>query len=298
MSSKGGQGWSRGKILAVVIPLCVVIIGGVVALVLVLGRSDSGKAPDGGSEVSREELIRTYEELNREAEEAIAELERVAAEAVLSEDAASEPGTSATTYEQELEQLNATFSELEQEVADASAAVVDASGEVSETANEYQELCDELTAYYEYLEQLAAQAVSQVEYLQSVAPCLEDIEQYRELVNRLAGATPVVQRELSDQLTSRSQAAMSRLGGVTAPASMQGLSAGMNELSGQMDAYAKQVSSALASGNAAALNTLSNEIGSALAQTQQQLVSELNATFKGFSSQLASAGQKVNAAIP
>ena len=223
MSSRTDSGWSRGKTLAVVIPLCVVIIAGVVALVLVLGKGDSGKEPDGRTEVSQEELVKTYEELNKAAQEAVAGLEKLAEQAVLTEDAAAETtGSSTAAYEQELEQLNATFSELEQDAAEASAAVVEASGEVSETASEYQELYDELSAYYAYLEQLTQQAVGQVEYLQSVAPCLQDVEQYKELVNRLSGATPLVQRELSDQLTAKSQAAISRLGGATAPSSDAG----------------------------------------------------------------------------
>ena len=296
MAAEGnGSGWSTRKILALVIPICVVVIAAAVILVLVLGNSDSKKSGSTGKPASEEEIANQYEQIKKDAEAAVKQLEQLEAQQAQQDSAA---------LQQQVEQANTEITQLEQDTAEALAAVEQASAEVSsaagtttEVALEYEAFLKELEAYYAYVEGLTQQAVAQVEYLKSVAPTLQDIQQWQQLAARLGKApTPALQRQLSGQLTGRAQQALYGLQSstATAPDSLKGYGDSIQALTGQLGGISQQMSQALSSRNKASFDALSNQMTAAIDQAQQQLTG----AFDSFNSGLSSAASKVDAAMP
>lgn len=292
---ENGSGWSARKILAVVIPVCVLVIAVTVIGVLVLGNGDSEKSGPTGKPATEEEIAGQYEQIKTDADAAVKQLEQLETQQT-QQDAAA--------YQQQIEQAGAEMAQLEKDTAEALAAAGQASTEVSsaagtatEVALEYEAFLKELEAYYAYVEGLTQQAVTQVEYLKSVAPTMQDVQQWQHLATRLGEApTPALQRQLSGQLTGRAQQALSSHQSLTttAPDSLKGYGDSVQALTGQLGGISEQMSRALASGNKASFDALSNQMTAALDQAQLQLAG----AFDSFSSGLSSAASKVDAAMP
>lgn len=295
VAGENGSGWGAKKVLALLIPVCVVVIAVTVILVLFLGNSDTKKSGSTGKPAAEEEITGQYEQIKQDANAAVKHLEQLETQQAQQDSAA---------YQQQIEQANAEIEQLEQDAAEALTAVEQASAEVSsasgtatEVALEYEAFLKELEAYYAYVEGLTQQAVAQVEYLKSVAPTIQDVQQWQQLAARLGKApTPALQRQLSGQLTGRAQQALSGLQSstTTAPDSLKGYGDSIQALTGQLGGISEQMSQALASGNKASFDALSNQMTAAMDQAQQQLTG----AFDSFSSGLSSAASKVDAAMP
>jgi len=162
--------WTTGKILAVVIPVCVVIIAVTVTLVLVLGNSGNGdeEAGEGGT-AAEEKIVETYEQIKQEADAAVAEMEDLEAQ-----EAASDPDA----YEQELEEALTAYEQLIADLDEAANAAI----EVSE---DYEELYAYIYEYYDYVYDLTEQAVGEIEYLLNLVPTMQGVEQMENLLERL-----------------------------------------------------------------------------------------------------------------
>ncbi len=91
----------------------------------------------------------------------------------------------AAAYEQELDEAYAAMDQLYQDLDEAARATENAAGQVSETSEDYEALYHEMLAYYDYLEGMYGQAMAQIQYLQSVAPTLEELQQLENLVEKL-----------------------------------------------------------------------------------------------------------------
>lgn len=299
--------WSAGKVLAVVIPICLVVAAVAVTLVLVLGKTKT--AENGSSSApSQEGIVKTYDELNKQAEAAVAELEKLASQEALAAASSTSPeptATSLTAYQQELAALNQTFAQLAADVSEAAAAVEQAaasvetaSSAVTTTAQEYQQLYAQISAYYAYLEQLTNQAVSQLQYLQSTVPALQDIQQVQTLVQGMSNTPPLPARraELQSQLSARAQGVLSRLQTNQPPQTMGQYGTTLQSLAGQVNGIAQQAGQALASGNKASIDALAEQMNAAVDQAERQLSADLGSAFSGYSSQLSAQAGQVDAA--
>ncbi len=289
MAESGNGGWSTGKILAVVIPLVVLVIAGVVVGVVVLGRKKSS---------NQDAVVKQYDEMKKQSEAALAELAKIAnATATMASSSAptdTSTGATSTTYEEELTALDSTLTTLEQDVSEAATAVEQAAGDVSETSEEYQQLYDEILAYYQYVEQLLKQAETQVAYLQSVAPTLADMQAYQDLLTKIQAAPPRAQQELSGQLSARVEGARSRLQNLSVPESLNQYNQQLQGFTDQLNGLSQQMTQAIGAGNTAAFSQLSSQFTSVLNQTQQQLSQSLNSVVSGLTSGLSQAAGGVH----
>ena len=278
MEERNAKGWTTGKILAVVIPICIVVIAAAVTLFLVLGQNDPGEEKAG-----EEEMIETYEEIKQEADTAIAEMEDLE-----SEEATSDP----EIYEQQLEEALTVYGQLMADLEEATNAAV----EVSE---DYEELYTYIYEYYDYLYDLTEQAAGEIEYLLSLVPTLEEIQQMEQLVERLEQLPATGQYgELSTQLDQAVQKALSNLEGVTVPDTMSSYGSGVESLARQLDSMVQQMSQALASGNKTAFSSLADQMSAAISQTQQQLTSTMNSLVSGYTSIFTQLEASIQSALP
>jgi chromosome segregation ATPase len=273
-----GGGWSTGKILAVVIPICVVVAAVTITLVLVLGGSDS----------SHEEILETYQKIDQEAQEALKEVEQAQAAPTTSE-----------TYQEDLQLAYDEVEALLTEMGEAITAVEEAATSVDETAQQYMELYQEIESYYAYLEGLVNEALSQIEYLQSIAPALEDLEEFTTLVQRIENAPAILQkRELSSRLNGEAQAMLGDLQGKTAPESLSGFSQDMQSLADSVDSTARQMTQTLQSGNGETFSAQASQLNSSISQVQQQLTADLSAAISNMSTGLSQKAQSVDSLMP
>ncbi|MEW6554620.1 MAG: hypothetical protein AB1384_10075 [Actinomycetota bacterium] len=183
--------WTTGRILAVVIPVCVAVIATVVTLALVLGdgggKEEASGDTAGAGEMTdaEEEMIETYEEIKQDADAAVAEMEDLE-----SQEAASDPDA----YEQELEEALTAYDQLLADLDEAANAAI----EVSE---DYEELYAYINDYYEYLYGLTEQAVSEMENLLALVPTMQELEQAEGPVERLENL-PAAITQAQQQLAS------------------------------------------------------------------------------------------------
>ena len=284
MGSGGEKRWTKGKILAVAIPVGLVVIGVVVTLALVLGGGNAGDSQAGqGEPVGEDEMVETYEEIKEQAGEAAAEMEDLG-----SQEAASDPDT----YEQELEEALAAYEELALLVEKAANMAI----EVSE---DYAELYAYIYDYYDYLYTLTEQAVGDIEYLMSLLPALEDMQQMQDIVERLenlpAGG-PL--GELSSQLTQFAQKALVKLEETQVPEGMSVYGSEMEALARELDSLAQQMAQALQSGNNAGFASLADQMDAAITQAQQQLSSTVNSLVSGYANMLSQLEAAIQTALP
>jgi chromosome segregation ATPase len=289
MGKHSGKGWTTGKILALVIPICLVVAGVAVALILVLGKSNSDKS--GGEETAaNEEIVDTYDEISRQAEEAVAQMKDLE-----SQEAASDP----QAYEQEMEEAESAFEELAAVSEEAANTIIEVSEDYGELYPEYEDLYTYISDYYAYLEQLTGQAVSQIDYLQSLLPTLEEIQQMEALVGRLENMPATGQfGELSHQLTERAQKALSELEGTQAPESLNTYGSDMESLAKELDSLTQQMSQALSSGNKPAFSSLAAQMNAAVSQADHQLSATISSLLSGYMSTLSQLEASVQSALP
>ena len=108
MGERDGTRWTTAKILALLIPVFLVVMAVAGTLVLALGKGDAGENEAGeGDTASEEEVLEAYEEIRKQTEAAMAEMEDLE-----SEEAVSDPAV----YEQELVEANARAERAYQEV--------------------------------------------------------------------------------------------------------------------------------------------------------------------------------------
>ena len=318
-----GSGWSKGKIATVVVIVCLVLAAGAVGGILIFGKKSSKKTTTTRQETpTRADVIKTYQEISKQADEAMSSMEKVAEQDALSSSAPVSPSGSggepstANSYQQELDQINEMFTQLEQDVSESSAAVIvaansnagavsSASGEVSsaagalsDTAAQYQQLYAQISAYYVYVEQLAQEALGQVKYLQSLIPSFQEMEQYQKLVTRIETAPPAVQRQLSGRLSHRAQAAMAKLNANPAPQSLASHAAGVQSIAQMMNGMTGQIEQALGTGNKQALSDLSARLNNTIAETQINLAAGLTNNVTGLSAGLIQETSKIDANLP
>ena len=273
-----GGGWSTGKILAVVIPICVVVVAVTITLVLVVGNSDS----------SHEEILETYQKIDHEAQEALKVVEQ----------AEVAPATS-ESYQEDLQEAYNEVEALLKEMEEAVIAVEEAANSVDETAQQYMELYQEIESYYAYLEGLASEALSQIEYLRSIAPALEDLEEFANLVQRIEDAPAILQkRELSSRLNDNAQAMLDDLQGTTAPESMGNYGQGLQSLTDQVNGVSQQMTQTLRSGNGKTFSAQASQLNSSISQVQQQLTADLSTAVSNMSAGLSQKAQSVNSLVP
>jgi len=302
MARQGDQqsGCSTGKILAVVIPICVVVVTVAVTLILVLGKgSGTSKGTTPSAQVPTEEQVAdTYDQIKQETNAAVKEITDLTSQQAMED---------ATAYQQEVQQADESLTQLASDVSSASASVEAAASEVStaatevtQTQQEYQAFLTEIESYYAYVEDLTRQAVEQVAYVKSALPTLQQVDQLQAGATELAGSpAPARQRQLTSLLSSRASGLAAQLKSLkTAPASLSQFGVSLQSLTGQLGSLSQQMSQALASGNAAAFNSLSQQMNASVSGTLGQLSSGLQSSINGFSSQLGTLSQKVDASIP
>lgn len=277
MEEKKGK-WTRGKVLAVVLPLCAVVIGLAAALVLILTGGESGETSK-----PEEKLVQDYEKVKEEADAALDEMEDLQSEEVVSDPEA---------YEQELQEALQAFESLMEDLDEAAEAAV-------EVAEEYEELYSYIYEYYDYLYRLTEEAVDQIEYLLSLAPSLQQMEQVDELLKRMENLPRGSQwDQLLKQVSTRSQNALEELENLQAQAAPGG--AGMEELSQltqQADAVLEQLVSSAQEGQAG-LKSLADQLASTLAEIEQQAASAVSSAVSAFSSTLSQMEQAIQSLIP
>jgi hypothetical protein len=285
MSDAGeGKGWSTGKILAVVIPICLVVVAVAVTLILVLGKDDT-EEKKGGEEgtITEEEMIDTYEQIKQDAEAAVSQMEDLE-----SGEATSDPAA----YEQQLEEAQAAFELLYADLDEFASLAV-------EVTEGYEELNAYIYDYYEYLYELTGQAINEIEYLMSLVPTFEDLQQFEEIIGRLENLPAGGQfGELSSQLSQKAQQALSGLEGKQIPEGMSGYGVELDSLTTELNSLAQQMSQALSSGNAAAFSSYADQAGAAITQAQQQLSSSINSLVSGYASMLSQLEAAIQSALP
>lgn len=176
---ESGSGWSTGKILAVVIPVCLVVAAVAVTLILVLGKgkgtsttvtTPTGKTP------TQEEVIASYDAIKQEADAAVKQLQELESQEAMAD---------YTAYQQE-GQANAEIAQLATDVEAASVAATQAAAE-------------------------------QVQYIQSTLPTLQEVDQMKSNVAEIQQApTGARQRQLAAGLSTRATGITSRLSGAKA----------------------------------------------------------------------------------
>ncbi len=275
--------WSRGKVLAVVIPLVLVLAGGSAAVILILSRD---KKESG----SQDEITQDYQDISTQNDALMAELQ-----ALETQQAMQSAG-----YEQELADANDSLDQMEADVSEAAAQVEQAAADVSETNAEYQALYDSLLAYYAYLEQMLAQAEAQVQYLQAVAPTLSDMQQLQALSDRMSKLPPgaAQQNELMNQLSGTIAAMAGRASTAEPPASLAQSGEAVQSLTGELQSLAGQMAGALAAGNPQSLDALAGQIGNAISGVQAQLANQINGLLSSFISQLDSMQEQITTLLP
>ncbi|MBN2026399.1 MAG: hypothetical protein JW854_06555 [Actinobacteria bacterium] len=281
---KRGTGWTKGKILALVIPICLVVITAAVTLTVTLGGGGGGDDKAAASEtMSEEEMIEYYEEIKQEAETALDEMEDLE-----SVEAASDP----EVYEQELEEALTVYNQLLADLGEAANAVV-------EVCEDYEELYAYIFEYYDYLYELSEQAVCEIEYLLTLLPTVQEIEQVKNLVDRLEQLPAAGQYgELSAQLGQAVQDVLANLEGTAAPDSLSSYGSGMDALARQLDALSQQMGQALASGDKAALASLADQIDASIASAEQQFSSTVSSLVSGYTSLISQLEAGISSAMP
>src|SRR4030042_1543372 len=219
MSSGNGKRWTTGKMLAIVIPICVVVAAVAVTLVLVLGKNDQNQ---NSQAASNEEILQAYEDISKQAQEAMASMQQLE-----SQDPTSDP----QVYEEQVLETQTEFEELTILVEEAANSVIEVSEDYAELYAEYEELYNYIVDYYAYVDQFTQEAISQLQYLESIVPTLEEMQQLEELTNRLKNLPATGQSgELASKLSQRSQKALAHLKTTTPPSSMGSYSNRMQSL--------------------------------------------------------------------
>lgn len=284
------KGWSKERVLAVVIPVCVAVAAVAVILVVALGRDEGGGSQ--AAPAGQEELMDQYEQVKLEAEGAVEQMEDLGVQ---------EAAGDAEAYGQELEEAYDAMEQLYQDLEEAAQATEEAADEVAETSESYQELYEEMLAYYDYLQKMCGQAVAQLEYLRSVAASLGELQQLEGVAEKLeklpaAGAQA---GELSTQLTNKAVGAvLAYQGSKPAPGSLDQLSSEFSSLTSQIEALAQQMSRSLSSGDKQSFSYYAGQLTAGLAALEQQLAAEMAAAAQVFASQLSSLTSAVNSAVP
>jgi flagellar basal body-associated protein FliL len=308
------SGWTKGKIALVVVIICVVLAGVAVGGVLVFGKKkSSGTVVTTSSKTpTPQEIIKSYDQISKDAAAALAAMAKVSQQQALSSTPTqtSSSGTVSTTsdYQQDLDQVNEMFTQLEQDTSEAlaavttaasvsSSAVTSAAGAATQTAQDYQQLYAQISAYYTYLEQLTQQAVAQVQYMQSLIPSFQEMEQYQNLMTRIQAAPPAVQKQLSGQLAQRAQAAIAKLNAGPAPQSLAPYIAGLNSLAQTMSGLTGQVQQAVSGGNQQGIAALSAQLNATIASAQKSVTEGLAGMANGLSTQLKDQVDTVDASV-
>lgn len=299
-SKQAGPGWSTGKILAVVIPVCLVVAAVAVTLIIVLSKDNTTStsqttAPEAPT---REEVVAMYDKIEQETASALKEMQDLESQEAMA---------SYGTYEQEVaqaeadvEQLNADIATATASVEQAAADVSTAAGEATETQQEYQALLNEINGYYAYVEDLAKLAFEQVQYVKSTLPALEEIDGMKQNVTEVQSQPAQARaRQLETQLAGRSGRFSSRAKpSAAAPQSLKQYSTSLDALAVELGGLSTRMAQALGSRNLASFNDLANQMNASVAGTFGQLSGGLTNSINGFTSQLSSFSGKVDAAMP
>ncbi len=274
-----GSGWSKGKVLAVVIPLCLLLAGGAVAAILIIGK-DSG---DGGASA---EIISTYEEISKQAEAAMEEMDDLG-EAALVED-----------YEQQLAEAEAALNAMVADVDAAAAAVEEAASSVEETSEEYEALYMQIEAYYAYLESLYAQAIEEVAYLQSIVPALEELQDVEDSLNAIQRNPGGTRSDQTTQLLAEMQAYAKALADMTTEDPYGNIDDVLESASNDFNGSFTSLVASIASGDAARAAQQAGSISTTIDATISSITSEVASVVGSYASMLDSLASGVTAAIP
>ena len=281
MEKESGTGWTKGKMLALVIPICLALAAVAVTMTLALG---GGEEPDeSGGTVNEEEMVEAYEEIKEEAEAALGEMEDIA-----SDEAATDP----EVYEQELEEAMTLYKQLLADLEDAAEAVV-------EVSDEYEELYAYIYEYYDYLYDITGQALDELEYLLSLVPTMQELQQLDGLLDKMeklpAGGRNA---DLGDQVDQAVQKAVSNLEKATAPEALSPYDSEMQSLAQQLDSLAGQIKQGLAGGSGENPSSLADQMSAAVTATQQQLSATVDSLVSGYTSLLSQLEASVESLIP
>ncbi|RJP27701.1 MAG: hypothetical protein C4536_13370 [Actinobacteria bacterium] len=283
MKKKGaGTGWTAGKIAAVAVSTSLVVAVLAVTMIMVIGGIGGQKSGMDGT-IGEEEMVEAYEEIKQDAETAMDEMEDLT-----SEEATSDP----EVYEQQLEETLTVYNQLLADLEEAIEAVI----EVSE---DYEELYAYIYEYYDYLYALTEQAAGEIEYLLSLVPTMQEIQQMEQIVERL-GQLPAAGQygELSTQLDQAVQKALSNLEGVTTSDTLSSYGSSMESLARQLDSLSQQMNQYLASGNKAAFNSLADQMNATVISMQQQLSSAITSLSSSYTSMLSQLEASIQSALP
>jgi predicted PurR-regulated permease PerM len=277
-----GTGWTAGKIAAVAVSTSLVVAVLAVTMIMVIGGIGGQKSGMDGT-IGEEEMVEAYEEIKQDAETAMDEMEDLT-----SEEATSDP----EVYEQQLEETLTVYNQLLADLEEAIEAVI----EVSE---DYEELYAYIYEYYDYLYALTEQAAGEIEYLLSLVPTMQEIQQMEQIVERL-GQLPAAGQygELSTQLDQAVQKALSNLEGVTTSDTLSSYGSSMESLARQLDSLSQQMNQYLASGNKAAFNSLADQMNATVISMQQQLSSAITSLSSSYTSMLSQLEASIQSALP
>ncbi len=283
MVSERQGGWTAKKTLAVVIPVCMAIAAVAVALVLTLGGKDDSGGTEKKDTASEEMMLETYEQIKQEAEKAVSEMDDLE-----SEEAASDPDV----YAQELEEAEAAYEQLYNDLEEATSYAV-------EVTEEYAELYEYIYEYYDYLYDMTEQATQEIDYLLSLVPTMEEIEQMQQQAERLKNLPAGGKyQEILAQLQRNAQKALSSLEGKQPPSGLGVYGEEMNELAEELESISQQMAKSLASGDKAAYGAQLEEMSAAIAQAQQQLMAGVDSLVSGYASMLSQLEASIQSALP
>lgn len=272
-SKEKSRRWTKGRILAVALPVCLAVVAAAVILPLTLGKKDEAKDETAGGEAAGyEDILAAYEEISQEAEAATAEMEDLE-----SEEAVSDP----EAYEQELEEALTAYEELYEDTDEALQELDELATEYDEVYQEYEELYEYINDYYAELLSYANEALSQVEYLQSMLPTLDELQQLESLAERLANLPASGQAgALSSQMAEKLGAVLTQLENPDIADEMATYGSWLQPLAQELKSLSQQLSQGSAS-------AMAEQLLGAVAQAEQELSAAINALVSGYTSALS-----------
>ncbi len=283
MVSGKREGWTAKKTLAVMVPACAVTAALAVTLVLVLGGRDGGQENAAEVTSGEEEMLDSYEQIKQEAEAAVSEMQDLE-----SEEATSDPDVCA----RELEEAREAWEQLYADLEEATSYAIEVTGE-------YAELYEYIYDYYDYLYDLTEEAVQQIDYLLSLVPTMEEIEQIRQQAEHLKNLPSGGKyEEIMEQIQRNARKVLSSLENKQPPPGTDAYGREMSDLARELESVSRQMADSLASGNRDAYNSQLEQMNGAIAQARQQLAASIDSLVAGYASMLSQLEASVQSALP
>ncbi len=271
--------------------LAAVVSASCIALALFFAFRGDGGSRDESSKNPPDRMLEEYEDIARLAEEAMLMMKEL------------EEGKSVEDYSEyysEIEEALLLMDELYDEL-DAAAQEMDETAEVIYGEyQEYEQLYEEITQYYDYLEEVCEQAIGSLEYLLSVSPALKELEQIKDLSERISRIPAAAQGSEAVRII------MERASGLdeynqqysSAKGTFSGFSSFLEELIDKSKETSLMLEQALSAGDIMSLKTYAAQMSTDILSLQSKLQSSITSFIDATVPQLEALTSAVSGAIP